>query len=205
MKVQRLFMSAVVCGLLALSLGNRLAFAGLYDDDKTKITQGDIKDIDYWNTKWNMERLEEAIKSRQPEGAIAVEVGSLVRNLDDLVKNYPNHEGIKKWRARAGEVQDKLDPNANRSESFREGCLWAEGNYRLAYATYGAGKMAAADKNWEDANGWLKMASENLGFLEDRLKKQDRVANWPPEFADWIKATRPELNTRRAEVAKHLK
>jgi hypothetical protein len=202
---RRLLAGVVLLGLLSLGWRNRPAFAGLYDNDKAKVTQGDVKDIDYWNTKWNMERLEEAIQSHQPEGAIAVEVGSLVRNLDDLLKTYPNHEGIKTWRARAGAVQDKLDPNANRSESFREGCLWAEGNYRLAYATFGAGKMAVADKDWESAHDWLKMASENLGFLEDRLKKQDRVANWPPEFVAWIKAIRPELNTLRAEVAKHLK
>ncbi len=203
MSARKLFVGIAVFGLLGLSSGP--VKAGLYDDDKTKITGGDILDIDYWNDKWNYERMDEAIKSHQPEGAIAVEVGSLVRNLDELSQKYPNDTELKKWHDHAAEVEAKIDPNANRSESFRDGCLWREGNYRLAYASYGAGKMAMDAKRWEDAKSWLRMADENLGFLQTRVDKKDRVANWPPEFIEWIKTTRADVQKQRAEVAKHLK
>jgi hypothetical protein len=42
---------------------------GLYDDDKN-VTGGVLKDRDYWRAKWANERMDEAIKERQPEGAL---------------------------------------------------------------------------------------------------------------------------------------
>lgn len=204
MHTRRSFVRIAAVGLLCLSPVARLAADGLYDDDN-KITSGDIKDISYWRLKWTMDRLEEAIKSRQPQGRIAVEVGSSLRSADDLIKMYPMHGGLKKWRERLAEVDKKIDPNANRQEAFREGCLWAEGNYELAYASLGAAKTAAAQKNWEDARGWVRQGLQNLGFLEDRLKKGERVANWSPEFIAWIKEARPEGEKLREQVAAHFK
>lgn len=203
MSVRGMLMGVAVLGLLGLA--GPPASAGLYDDDTAKITGGDILDIDYWNAKWNYERMDEAIKSRQPEGAIAVEVGSLVRDLDELSKKYSNDTELKKWHDHAAEVEAKIDPNANRSASFNEGCLWKEGNYRLAYISYGAGKMAEDAKHWADAHDWLRMAIQNLGFLQDRLAKNDRVVNWPPEFVTWIKTTRADAEKQKAEVVKHMK
>ena len=68
-----------------------------------------------------------------------------------------------------------------------------------------AAKMSIAVKAWEDARDWLKQAHKQLGYLEERVKNQERVANWPPEFVKWIASTRPEVDKLRAEVAAKLK
>ena len=43
---------------------------GLYDDDKANITSGDVCDVMYWQTKYAHQKLDAALKSRQPEAAI---------------------------------------------------------------------------------------------------------------------------------------
>jgi hypothetical protein len=48
------------------------------------------------------------------------------------------------------------------------------------------------------------MAVENFGYLRQRLGKNDRVANWPPEFVTWINQTAPQAEQLKAETAKHL-
>src|SRR5438270_7726668 len=96
-----------------LSLFTLTAFAaekkGLYADEAKDKTSGDIKDRDYWQSKWDAKMLEDAIKTRQPEGPISVNVESSLRNLEALEKKYPKHEDIKKWQARFEEIKGKLD------------------------------------------------------------------------------------------------
>jgi hypothetical protein len=179
------------------------AAADLYDDDK--VSSGDIRNMDYWRTKWAMDRMEEAIKSRQPEGAVSLAVGGLMRSLEDLMKHYPMHTGIKKWYEHTQEIEKKISPNANRQESFREGCLWAEGNYEMAYASLNCARMSSEQKIWEDARDWGRMADKNLGFLEDRQKKGERTANWSPEFLTWLKDTRTQVDKLRADVKTHVR
>ena len=83
MNSRRSFLWVAIAGpVLARALP---AGAQLFEDDK-KITAGDIRNITYWRIKWEMERMEEAIKERQPEGAIAVRVGGLTRSLESLMK-----------------------------------------------------------------------------------------------------------------------
>src|SRR5258707_15666697 len=77
---------------------------GLYADDTKDKTTGDLDDQDYWWTKWDAKMLEEAVKTRQPEGRISVNLGSAIRRVNDLAKKYPKHEEIKKWKARFEEV-----------------------------------------------------------------------------------------------------
>src|SRR5689334_8152259 len=92
---RRSFLWVAIAGLPVLTRAFP-AGADLYDDDKN-IATGDIRDIDYWKTKWDMERMDEAIKERQPEGAVSLAVGSTMRSLESLMKTYPKHTGLKKW------------------------------------------------------------------------------------------------------------
>src|SRR5690348_12245916 len=78
------------------------ASAGLYGDGKD-IKTGDIADQDYWWAKFDAMMLDIAIQTKQPEGAIAVELASSIRRLDDLIKKYPNHEDLKKMKEHAAE------------------------------------------------------------------------------------------------------
>src|SRR3954462_8080810 len=80
---------------------------GLYADDK-KATTGDLDDQDYWWAKWDAKNLEDAIKSRQPEGPISINVAVGLRRLNDLAKKYPGHDEVKKMQARFQQIQDKL-------------------------------------------------------------------------------------------------
>jgi hypothetical protein len=202
-------MKAIVSALGALFLSLVLVApapaAGLYDDDATKVTGGDLKERDYWRAKWNSIRLEEAIKERQPEGAIMMELIGDVSLLDDLLKKYPNHEDLKKWRARAGEIQKKINPDANRGESFKAGSLWNEHNYREAYVGLNCGKVAMAEQDWKEARSCLNDAERDFKIMTNRLEQNDRVAAWPPDAAGWVKTASAEATQLNEEVAKKLK
>ena len=50
------------------------ALAALYDSDATAVTGGPLLDRDYWRANWDAIRLEDALKERQPEGAMLIAV-----------------------------------------------------------------------------------------------------------------------------------
>jgi hypothetical protein len=102
---------------------------GLYGDEGKNATSGDLNNQDYWWAKFDAMMLEIAIKQRQPEGHIAVDLASSIRRLDDLSKKYPKHQEIAKWKARAQEVDSKINPNADRRTSFTQECPWDEANF----------------------------------------------------------------------------
>jgi hypothetical protein len=196
------FVKIWVAALMVLSLGTSIARAGgLYDDDKN-VTSGDLKDRDYWRAKWADERIDEAIKERQPEGAIGMELISQVNLLDGLIKDHPKHEQLQKWKAHAVSIQKKIGEDFNRSDSFKPGCLWNEYAYREAYVGLNCGKVAAADKDWPMAADCFRESAKQLGFLQKRLENNERTANWPPEFVKWINDTKPEVEQLRDDAAK---
>jgi hypothetical protein len=78
------------------------SYAGLYDSDATSIKGGPSLDRDYWRAKWDSMRLEDALKERQPEGAVLIAVIGQIQLLDELIKKYPNDQELKDWKARAG-------------------------------------------------------------------------------------------------------
>ena len=181
------------------------AAAGLYDADATAIKEGDIKDRDYWRAKWDSMRLEDSLKERQPEGAILMAVISQENLLAELSKKYPNDEDFKKWKARATEIKGKIDPNANRGESFKPGCLWNEWNYREAYVNYNYAKIAIEQKDWETARDGNREADRQLSILRGRIEKDDRVAAWPEGAAAWVKEASAALPKMQDEVNAKVK
>lgn len=195
----------IVCEIAIAGLVAAPASAGLYESDASAIKSGPILDRDYWRAKWNSMRLDDAIKERQPEGAILIAVIGQLQLLDELIKKYPNDEDFKKWQAQAQSVQAKIDPNANRSDEFKPGCLWAEINYREAYVNYNYAKLAIEQQNWEAARDGIRYAEQNLEPLEQRIKDNDRVSAWPSGAADWVTTTAPELAKMREQVNAKLK
>lgn len=187
-----LFLCGVVLTVLATAIPTR-AGGGLYGDDAGKITSGDLKDRDYWRAKWASLQIDQALKERQPEGAVLMQIISEVSLLDDLVKKYPNHEEIKKWREHAVQIRKACDPDADRHALFKPGCLWNEPTYREAYVGYNCGKSAIADKDWPMAHDCLSDADKQLGFLKTRLERGEGTANWPEDFVKWIKDTKREV------------
>lgn len=201
---RRLFLTSVLV-LVAATLVTSASHAGLYDSDAESVKGGDIKDRDYWRAKWDSIRLEEALKERQPEGAILMAVIGQGQLLDDLIKKYPNDEDFKKWKARSQEIKGKIDPNANRGESFKPGSLWNEWNYREAYVNYNYGKIAIAQEDWETARDGVREADRHFQILRERVQKEDRVAAWPDGAAQWIKTTSTEVAQMQDTVAAKLK
>ena len=206
----RLF--SIVCGallsgvvILSPCVVPMVHAAGLYEDDAAAAKGGDLKDRDYWRAKWDLVRLEEALKERQPEGAILMAVIGQTQLLDELAKKYPNDEEFKKWKARAEDIKAKINPDADRREQFKPGSLWAELNYREAYVNYNYAKTAIDQKDWETAQDGLREADRNLQILKERISKGDRVAAWPDDAAQWAKDTSTETAKMQDEVKARLK
>jgi len=207
MSFARLFWILAVIGTSGVigALGNTPSFAGLYDSDSTSIKSGPILDRDYWRAKWNSTQLDEAIKQKQPEGAILMAVISQIQLLDDLIKKYPNDEDLKKWKAQAEEVQAKISPDANRRDEFKAGCLWDDVNYREAYVNYNYAKLAIEQGNWDAAHDGLSYAQRNLEPLQKRIKDNDRVSAWPEGAAKWVNDTATEVAAMNQQVNAKLK
>ncbi|HTS94795.1 MAG TPA: hypothetical protein VLX09_16605 [Stellaceae bacterium] len=198
--------AVLACAIVAgPPLGMPSAFAALYSDDATSITGGPILDRDYWRASWDSMRLEDALKERQPEGAILIAVIGQIQLLDELIKKYPNDAELKKWKARADEIKAKIDPDADRRAEFKPGCLWNEGNYKEAYVNVNYAKTAIDKQDWAAAKDGLNYAERNLGFLRDRIKNNDRVAAWPPGAADWVTQASAEVAKETELVNSKLK
>ena len=203
--------SRIACATLMIAVGCAVgslaspALAALYDSDATAVTGGPLLDRDYWRANWDSMRLEDALKERQPEGAMLIAVIGQVQLLDELIKKYPNHEDLKKWKARADEIKSKIDPDANRQEQFKPGCLWAEGNYKEAFVNVNYAKVAIDHQDWAPAHDGLNYADRNLGFLRQRIKDNDRVNAWPPGAADWVTASSADVAKMTDLVKSKLK
>lgn len=169
---------------------------GLYDQDNKAVTTGALKELDYWRAKFNAEQLEEALKTRQPEGVIGLELVSVVSLLDDLLKTYLNHDDLKSWRERAVAVQKMIDPEASRRDSFDGRCVWNEHSYQEAYVNYYAGKFAESQGDSASAAGAFRTALQKLNYLSGRLEANERVADWPASVPVWIRETKAELDAR---------
>ena len=187
-----------------LSVGYVHAAPQLYASDAAS-AKGDLMDRDYWRAKWDSIRIDEAIKERQPEGPILMSVISQTQLLDELIRKYPAHPDLKTWKAHAEEIKGKISPNANRSESFKPGSLWNEGNYKEAYVNYNYAKVAIQKQDWAAAHDGLNYAEKNLGFLVDRIKKEDRVNAWPEGAAKWVQDTSADVKKMHAQVKAKLK
>jgi hypothetical protein len=201
----RNFALCLAASLTLTTMTGTNAFAQLYGSDSTSVKGGDLMDRDYWRAKWDSIRLDEAIKERQPEGPILLSVIGEINLLDELIKKYPNDEDFKKWRAHAQEIQGKINPDANRRESFKPGSLWNETNYKEAYVNYGYAKVALDNKDWAAAHDGLNYAERNLGFLRDRIKNGDRVNAWPDGAAAWVQQTSADVAKMNAQVSAKLK
>ena len=188
-----------------ISAGSTRALAQLYASDATSVKSGDLMDRDYWRAKWDSMRLDEAIKERQPEGAILLAVIGQTQLLDDLIKKYPNDQDFKVWKEHAEAIKGKISPDANRSEGFKPGSLWNEINYREAYVNYNYAKVAIAKQDWATAHDGLNYAKMNLSPLVDRIKKDDRVSAWPAGAATWVQDASADVAKMESQVNAKLK
>ncbi len=165
--------------------------SGLYSAETNGKKDGPIKSRDYWQSKFNAEQLEQAIKEHQPEGAIALALISDVQLLDGLLKDYPAHRELHAWHDRAVAVQKQIGENFDRSASFKPGCLWNEDSYMQAYVGYNTAATALADNDQELAFSMSGLALQKVNFLTE--DNGERMSAYPPEAREWIKKIKPEL------------
>lgn len=187
-----LLLALLLTFFLSMTLSPRSVLAdgkGLYADDTKDKTSGDLDDQDYWWSKWDAKMLEEAIKTRQPEGRIAVAVGGSLRRVNDLAKKYPKHEEIQKWKARFEEVDKKIDPNANRGESFKPGFPWDMSNFAQAWVNFQWGKMAADSGDVSRAVGLYQNVVYNLKLIAEHPDLFDTMSD---EYKKWAADHRTE-------------
>jgi hypothetical protein len=170
---------------------------GLYADEGKDATKGDLDDQDYWWARWDAKMLEDAIKTHQPEGPISVNVAVGLRRLNDLAKKYPKHEEIKKMQARFQQIQDKLDPNANRRDSWKPGFPWDMSNYAQAWVNWHWGKMAYDANDAERAFGLYGNVVQNFRLITE---KADLFKDMPEECHKFVEENKPKAEKIYAEL-----
>jgi hypothetical protein len=192
----RNYVAIVLCAVWLSALCPTLVRAQLYGDDAKTATTGDLNSQDYWWTKFDMMMLDLAIKQRQPEGRIAVDLASTINRLNDLSKKYPNHEQIKQWKQHAEEINSKIDPNAPRGVSFKPGCPWDEANFAQLWVNYHWGKMQLAAKEEDNAFGSFQNVEQNLNIM----LAPDRMKDYPEDLRKWVQDVKPEVDKLYADL-----
>jgi hypothetical protein len=169
---------------------------GLYDDDTKDATTGDLNDQDYWWTKFDMNMLDLALKQRQPEGHIGLNLASTIRRLDELAKKYPRHELIKQWKDKANAVNGKINPGASRGEPFKPGCPWDEANFAQAWVNYHHGKMLLEANDLNSAYGSFLNVKQNFEIL----RRPDRMKDYPADLRGWVEGVAAEVDKTFADL-----
>lgn len=164
---------------------------GLYADDVAAITNGDVNDRDYFQAKFDMMMLDMAIKQRQPEGRIGFNLVSALRNIDDIAAKYPNHEGIKQWRAKVQNVQKQIDPNADRQAAWKPGMPWDESNFVQYWVNFYTTKECLKNNERDKAKMYFSNVRQNMEFLS----RPERLKDYPAELQKWFDDSKQEAGT----------
>ena len=167
-----------------------LQVVGLYDSNSGDITTGELNSQDYWWTKFDAMMLEIALKQHQPEGHISVDLASSINRTDDLLKKYPKHEEILKWKAHFAEVQAKIDPNAPRGASFTTECPWDEANFAQLWVNFHWAQAAIKEKDYATARSCLQNVEQNYEFM----LRPDRMKDYPEDLRKWVIDSKPEAD-----------
>ena len=188
----RIIGTMAIAALMAFA-PSRTRAQGLYGDGKNTTT-GDLMDQDYWFAKFDRDMLELAIKQHQPEGRIGYNMARSIRRLNDLIKKYPKHEELPKWKARAEEIDKKINPNAQRSIGFNAGLPWEESNYAQLWVNWHYAKMLLDAKDYEQAHLMLTNVMQNY----DIMLKPDRMKDYPDDLRKWVVDSKPEADKMMA-------
>jgi len=167
---------------------------GLYDDDKASVTGGDVLDVIYWQTKFANEKVEHALKTRQPEHPIRLELASLINGCNDVLKTYPNHADVKKWKEKAETIQKKIDPNAASADWKSNFGHFRDFGYEAGWRHYHIAKMAAKDQDWGLAHSHASESVTQLGRAESRM------AAWDADVQEWVTSAKSEMEKLDAEA-----
>jgi hypothetical protein len=188
--------------VVLVGLCPRNVLAGLYDDvdKKTEITSGDLNSQDYWWTKYDMMMLDLALKQHQPEGQIGLDLASTKNRIDSLLKEYPKHEEIKKWKEKVDDVLSKINPDAPRGGGFNPGCPWDESNFAQLWVNYHYAKAKLDANERDEAYGLYLNVEQNL----DIMLKPDRMKDYPDDLRKWVQDAKPEVDKIVADLKEKM-
>jgi hypothetical protein len=167
---------------------------GLYDDDKSAITSGDVLDVIYWQTKFAHQKLEAALKTRQPEAAVAGLIPSVINGAADVLKEYPNHADVKAWSENAKRIQGKLSASPPPGDFKGDFAHWKDYSYEAGWRSYHVAKMAAAEQDWSVAGEHAKEVVTQFG------RSVDRMATWPADVQSFIRSAKDEMTALREQA-----
>ncbi len=160
---------------------------GLYDDDNAAITSGDVLDVGYFQTKFAFLKFEAALKSRQPEYAVASLIPSVVNGAADVLKTYPNHAEVKAWVDKCKMIEKKLSSNPAPEDFKADFAHWKDYSYEAGWRSYYIAKMAAAEQKLDMAMGHAKETVTQFG------RSVDRMTNWPADVQAFVKTGKDEM------------
>jgi hypothetical protein len=160
------------------------------------VTKGDLDNQDYWWARYDDMMLDVALKARQPEGSIDLELVGTLKRLADLTAQFPNHEGIKQMKEHAEGVKAKIDPKANRGGGFSPDVPWEEANFAQLWVNLHWAHAAHEHKNDAAAAGMLGSIAQN----QQLLLAANRMKDYPPELKKWVEDSKPDLERLGKEV-----
>ena len=167
---------------------------GLYDDDKQAVTGGDVLDVIYWQTKFSHQKLEAALKTRQPEGAVKGLIPSVINGANDVLKEYPNHADVKAWLENAKKIEGKISASPPPGDFKGDFAHWKDYSYEAGWRSYHIAKMAAAEQNWPIAGEHAKEVVTQFG------RSVDRMANWPEDVKAFVASAKGEMEKLKEEA-----
>jgi len=170
---------------------------GLYDD-KAAIVDGDILDAIYWEAKFSALRLDAAIETRQPEGAIGLLLPAVINGCADVLKEYPRHEEVRQWQKEALLLQGRINPYAPPADVTAGFNHWNDPSYEAGWRSYHLAKMSVSSEYW----GWAR------SFAADAVKyfrlTTNRMTEWPPNVREWIRIAQKEMEDIREDAARRI-
>ena len=116
------------------------------------------------------------------------------------MKKYPKHEDLKKWQARFQEIDKKLDPNANRRDSWKPGFPWDMSNYAQAWVNWHYGKMLADDNDVEQAISMYQNVVQNFKLISER--EDTLFKELPEECHKFVQENKPKAEQILADLKK---
>jgi hypothetical protein len=171
---------------------------GLYDDDLAAVTSGDISNKEYWYAKYASQKVDNALKTRQPEGAIKDYLPEAIKAYDAALATYPNHEDLKKWKEKAVSIQGKINPNAEWAR-FKSDFHWDNGPFEHGWVEFNWAKLAAQNGEWDVVYEQARSAHNHLG--EYGAQKDMRA--WSDDVKKWVTDSDTEAQNIWEESRKH--
>lgn len=171
---------------------------GLYDDDNAAITSGDQNQKEYWYAKAHAEKLELALKTRQPEGAIKDFLPTAIAAYEEALKTYSGHEDLKKWKEKAIAIQSKVNANAEWAR-WKADFHWAEDVFMHGWVELNWARLAKTAGDWNTVYEQARSAGNHLGDYG----AQKHMKGWPADIQKWITDGKAEADALWEESRSH--